>query len=76
MKFWFCVAVFSVWFLYAVPLWAEPTSAELRLAEQKLAAIETKLNRLKASQTEINQKHAQIFQELDVLRIWIRRYRS
>lgn len=76
MRFRFCVIVLSSCLLCAATLWAEPASSELRLAEQKLAAIETKLNRLKSGQAEIERKHAQIVQELESLRIWIRRNRS
>ncbi len=55
---------------------AEESSPALRDVSQKLLLLESKVSRLSASQEQIVQKHEQISQELDSLRIWIRRHRN
>ena len=54
-------------------LFAEESSANLQGIDQKLTILEAKVSHLNSAQTQIAQKQAEMKQELDSLRIWIRR---
>ena len=67
----FLIVFLSVPFL----LQAEESTA-VNDGSQKLVLLESKVRQLTASQAEVIQKNTQIDQELDNLRIWIKRNRS
>lgn len=74
-----CVSLFLVFIFtdFSKPLFAQELSpAESKQVEQKIVLLETKLERLKSVQAQILEKQSGIIEELNALRIWIRRYRS
>ena len=54
-------------------LFAEESATELQGIDQKLTILEAKVNRLSSVQTQIIQKQAEIKQEINTLKIWVRR---
>ncbi len=67
---------FLIAFLFVPVLLRAEESTVLRDANQKLALLESKISQLTASQSQVIQKLEQVNQELDSLRIWIRRNRN
>ncbi|MBI4358017.1 MAG: hypothetical protein HY584_01835 [Candidatus Omnitrophica bacterium] len=57
-------------------LLAQTSEADLQSVDRKLVLLQTKMNRLKTIQEEVIQKQVEIKQELDSLKIWIRKNRS
>jgi len=76
MKTRVCFFIF-IFFIGILPtfsvLLAEESSTHLQGIDQKLTILEVKINHLSSVQTQIVQKQAEMKQELDTLRIWIRR---
>lgn len=70
--------VFSLILFLFIPILlnAEESTALLNNASQKLTLLESKVRQLGATQSQMIQKLDQIDQELDSLRIWIRRHRG
>ena len=69
----FAFVFFAVALLNGASLFAEDSANELGSVDQKLTTLEAKLSRLSTVQAQMIQKQAEIKQELDNLRIWIRR---
>ncbi len=67
---------FLIVFLFVPVLLRAEESTALRDASQKLVLLESKVSQLTASQSQVIQKLEQIGQELNSLRIWIRRNRN
>lgn len=55
---------------------AQEPSADFREMDRKLSTLESKMNQMDAAHEEILSKQATIKEELESLRIWIRRNRS
>ena len=55
---------------------AQESSADLRDIDRKLSALEAKANQLNPAYEQIISKQSQIKDELDSLKIWIRRNRG
>lgn len=70
--------VFSLILFLFIPILlnAEESTTLLNNASQKLTLLESKVRQLGATQSQMIQKLDQIDQELDSLRIWIRRHRG
>lgn len=62
--------------LFEPIVWAQDDSAALHEVDQKLVLLEAKVSQWEARQAQIIQKQAEIAEELQVLRVWIRRNRS
>lgn len=67
--FMFFIGIGSTW----RTLLAEESSQNLQGIDQKLTILEAKVSHVSSVQAQIVQKQAEMKQELDTLRIWIRR---
>ena len=64
-------------FLWLPVVWAEPQdAAPVTDLNQKVALLQSKIERISASQDQVVQKNNEISKELADLRIWIRRNRG
>ena len=70
------LAMTTVILMVTTPSFAQESSADLRDIDRKLSVLETKVNRLTNTHAQIISKQSQIKDELDSLRIWIRRNRG
>ena len=62
--------------LISAPSFAQESSADLGDIDRKLSVLEAKVKRLTDNHAQIISKQSQIKDELDSLRIWIRRNRG
>lgn len=67
---------FLVVFLAPGSSFAQEGSVDLRDLDRKLSTLESKVDQMEAAHEQILMKQATIKEELDSLRIWIRRNRS
>jgi len=70
------LAMTTVVLLGSHPLAAQESAVDLREIERKLTALEAKVNQLNAVHEQMISKQAQVKEELESLKIWIRRHRG